>query len=263
MKILPLGVGGWIPNEYRQTACVILIKKDHCVIFDLGTGISRLLEPRFKTLLNSISRLDIVLSHFHLDHCVGLTWLPKIWGKEFSIYAPTKPWVDCKYLDALDKLTTPPFFALPLNKYPGGVDIIPIKKTEIQIGEFEITVIPQIHSGGSLGFRVGKNFAYITDVDPDEKHVEFMKNVKLAFVDTMYDRELYTNATVNFTKKTDHGYSEGVAVLCKEADIVELGLIHLNPGFGIKETTNLLSEARRLFKNTFIPEEGKMINGSF
>ena len=261
MKILPLGIGGWIPNEYRQTACVVLMKNDHWIIFDLGTGISRLLASPFKTLLNSISRLDIVLSHYHLDHIIGLTWLPEIWAKKFSLYAPTTPWVDCEYRVALDKLTTPPFFALPLKLYPGGVDVIPIVETEIQIGEFEIAVMPQLHSGGSLGFRVDNRFAYITDVDPGEPHIEFMKDVKLAFVDTMYDIDSYKNATENFTKKADHGYSEGVAALAKKSEIERLGLIHINPGFGIKETTNLHSEAKQLFENTFVPSEGKVISG--
>ena len=81
MKIIPLGIGGWIPNEIRQTACVVVIKDSHAVVFDLGTGISRLLEGRLKDLLDGISKLDIFLSHYHLDHVVGLTWLPKFWSK--------------------------------------------------------------------------------------------------------------------------------------------------------------------------------------
>lgn len=259
MEIIPLGIGGWIPNAIRQTSCVVVIKNSHAVIFDLGTGISRLLEDRLKNLLDGISKLDIFLSHYHLDHVVGLTWLPKFWAKEFSLYAPTRPWVDSKYSDALDRLTKPPLFALPLENYPGDVNVIPIRNTEIEIGEFEIKVLPQIHPGGSLAFRMDNNFAYITDADPDEQHIEFIKNVKIAFIDTMYDVELYKNATNNFTKKADHGYSEGVAKLAKEANIEELGLIHINPGFGSQELSNFLYEAKQVFQNSFIPKEGEII----
>jgi hypothetical protein len=50
MKIIPLGIGGWTPNETRQTACIAVIKNSHAIVFDLGTGFSRLLESRFKNL---------------------------------------------------------------------------------------------------------------------------------------------------------------------------------------------------------------------
>jgi len=50
MKIIPLGIGGWTPNKTRQTACIAVIKNSHDIVFDLGTGISSLLESRLKNL---------------------------------------------------------------------------------------------------------------------------------------------------------------------------------------------------------------------
>ncbi len=87
--------------------------------------------------------MDIVLSHYHLDYIIGLNWLPKIWAKKFSLYAPTTPLVDCEYWVALDKLTTPSFFALPLKQYPGGVDVIPINLLSEVKRLFENTFIPR------------------------------------------------------------------------------------------------------------------------
>jgi hypothetical protein len=42
--LTPLGSGGWIPIEYRHTACYVFQKGGLLVILDFGTGISRLIS---------------------------------------------------------------------------------------------------------------------------------------------------------------------------------------------------------------------------
>src|SRR5262245_45049975 len=67
MRIVPLGTTGYHPNELRQTACYLLPESG--TLFDAGTGLFRLA----KHLVTD--ELDIFLSHAHLDHVVGLTFL--------------------------------------------------------------------------------------------------------------------------------------------------------------------------------------------
>ena len=67
MKLVLLGTGGYYANDRRHTACLML--PDAGVVLDAGTGLFRLGNYL------ATDRLDIFLTHAHLDHVVGLTYL--------------------------------------------------------------------------------------------------------------------------------------------------------------------------------------------
>jgi transposase len=67
MKLLVLGSTGYHPNEHRHTACMML--PEIGVVLDAGTGMFRV-GRHLQT-----STLDIFLTHVHLDHVVGITYL--------------------------------------------------------------------------------------------------------------------------------------------------------------------------------------------
>src|SRR5436190_539479 len=67
MRIVPLGTTGYHANELRETACYLLPESG--TLLDAGTGLFRLAQQL------TTDELDIFLSHAHLDHVVGLTFL--------------------------------------------------------------------------------------------------------------------------------------------------------------------------------------------
>lgn len=67
MEIKLLGTVGWMPNDKRQTSCVMIPELGF--IFDAGTGAYRI-RSHVKT-----SSVHIFLSHFHDDHICGLLYL--------------------------------------------------------------------------------------------------------------------------------------------------------------------------------------------
>jgi ribonuclease BN (tRNA processing enzyme) len=67
VKIILLGTGGYHPSEQRHTACLLV--PEWGLMFDAGTATFRV-APRLAT-----RELDIFLTHAHLDHIVGLTYL--------------------------------------------------------------------------------------------------------------------------------------------------------------------------------------------
>src|SRR5689334_13759597 len=77
MRILLLGTTGYHPNNRRHTACFML--PEIGVVLDAGTGMFRVRDHlQTKTL-------DIFLSHVHLDHAIGLTYLfDIIYGKDME-----------------------------------------------------------------------------------------------------------------------------------------------------------------------------------
>ncbi|MGD2114802.1 MAG: MBL fold metallo-hydrolase, partial [Acidobacteriota bacterium] len=76
MRLIPLGTNGYIPTHGRQTMCFLVRFEDRALLLDAGTGVARLLEPRVRELLEGVEQLDVILSHFHLDHVIGLSYLP-------------------------------------------------------------------------------------------------------------------------------------------------------------------------------------------
>ena len=67
MRIHCLGTAGSHPDDSRHTSCYFLPNRASCSM--PGTGMYRLAE------LIETQTLDVLLSHAHLDHTFGLTFL--------------------------------------------------------------------------------------------------------------------------------------------------------------------------------------------
>src|SRR5262245_7142883 len=67
MKVVLLGTAGYHPSNRRQTSSLVLPELG--LAFDAGTSLFRI--PRYL----QTRTLDICLSHAHLDHVAGLTFL--------------------------------------------------------------------------------------------------------------------------------------------------------------------------------------------
>src|SRR5436853_1636855 len=67
MKLVLLGTAGYHPTDRRQTACLMLPELG--VVLDAGTAMYRIGKYLTKP------QLDIFLTHAHLDHVAGLTFL--------------------------------------------------------------------------------------------------------------------------------------------------------------------------------------------
>jgi ribonuclease BN (tRNA processing enzyme) len=92
-----LGTAGWMPTDSRDTACVYLRQGDRVLLFDAGTGARHLLNS--PDLIRGVTRIDVCLSHFHLDHLIGLSYLPGlpseielvVWGPGKALYETSPP----------------------------------------------------------------------------------------------------------------------------------------------------------------------------
>ncbi len=74
MELTVLGSAGWIPVGKRETACYAVRAGKSLLLLDAGTGVGKLLGES-EALLHNIDEVHIILSHFHLDHVIGLTYL--------------------------------------------------------------------------------------------------------------------------------------------------------------------------------------------
>jgi ribonuclease BN (tRNA processing enzyme) len=257
LRIIPLGICGFIPTMGRETSSILVLSKNVAVMFDAGTGVKHLYKKSLIKQLDDVDTLHLFLSHFHSDHIVGLTWLLALWKRKLKIYAPSWPLLEINTSNLIYDITSPPLFGLPISSW-GNTSVIPISdEGNVVVEHLTVSMLRQSHEGGSVGYRIG-DFAYITDTRPSEKHVSFLRDCQLALIDTMYDQEDVQAIQTGQLMAAEHGDSIGNSKLAKTAEIKTLGLIHLNPLYRALRLKKMLKECQSVFSETCYVTENQI-----
>ncbi len=162
-----LGTAGYHPNETRQTSGIIIpdATSDDAFLLDAGTGTFRLLNIELPR------NLHVFLSHAHLDHSCGLTFLFDVaWNRDLTITI----YSDEKTLQALDSLFDSLIF--PLSNDYACVTLTPEATTEI--AGIKVSVTPLTHPGGALAFRFDwaqTSLSYVTDTVGDDRYFDLIR----------------------------------------------------------------------------------------
>lgn len=236
MRLELLGTGGYHPNEHRHTACYAL---PECgLVLDAGTGMFRL-GPHIQT-----DSIDLFLTHAHLDHIVGLTFLFDILNgrpeTSFRVHAePAK-------LEAIQRhLLAGPLFPapLPIEWRPLADGAIPLPNGG------RLTHFPLTHPGGSIGLRLDwpdRSVAYVTDTScgPDATHVDEIRGV-----DLLLHECYFPDGQEEFALRTGHTCLSQAACVAAKAGAGRLLLIHPSPLADAAEPFPL-DAARSIFADT-------------
>jgi ribonuclease BN (tRNA processing enzyme) len=219
MNGLLLGSGGWIPTGRRETCCAFVREGSHVLLIDAGTGIRRLLER--PELLADVERVDVVLTHFHLDHVVGLSYLPALELSERpTIWGAGQLLAGVSTQSLLERFLAPPIFAADLGEIASAVrEIAP---DGLETDSFRIqTRIQRFHADPTLALRIGDVLTYCTDTAPDPGNIDFATGSRVLLHEAWYARE--TSDDGNHSAGGDAGR------IAREAGVERLMLIHINP----------------------------------
>jgi len=232
-----LGSGGWIPTSERETAALYLRRGDHVLLVDAGTGLHRLVEH--PELLQGAERVDIVLTHFHLDHVIGLSYLPglALAAKPF-VWGPGRALYDVPTRNVLARLVGAPLFAAEIAELT--TDVADIDGDRVCLPAFEVRSRRQDrHPHPTLALRVDDVLSYCTDTAYDPGNVEFAKGSALLLHEAWYSDH-----------RDDPGHTSAgqAAEIAREAEVGKLVLIHVNPLGG--STDELARTAREVFPGT-------------
>jgi ribonuclease BN (tRNA processing enzyme) len=256
MRIIPLGTNGFFPSHNRQTMCALLIDGDQVVALDAGSGLGRLMEAQVRELVAGRERLDIVLSHYHLDHVIGLSYLPAVWPRgRVRIFAPAPPLVQGDPETAFGKLLGPPLFGATVEELSESVEIVPVTEEELEVGHLRFRLRRQAHPGGSVGMRIGDDLAYLTDTVIDEQAAELARGVRLLI------HELWlTESEAAQTPAATMGHSDvaGVGRLAAAASVEKLMFVHHHPKRSRSEVEAIADSLRHMGNfEVMLPEEGR------
>lgn len=242
-QLIPLGTNGFIPSFGRQTMAFLLVAGDRALLLDAGTGVGRLLEPELARRLAACERLEILLTHYHLDHVVGLSYLPGVWrGRRVRLWCPAPPLVDAPPEEALSRLFSPPLFPLSLRELPLGVEVESYGGPELQIDGWSLRFRRQIHPGGSVAVRIGDQLAYITDTAVDDENAVFARGVHLLLHEAWLSDAQAAQVDLRAQGHTPAG---GVARVARAAGCKRVMTIHHHPARTGAEVEELASEIGR------------------
>jgi ribonuclease BN (tRNA processing enzyme) len=238
VKLVVLGSGGWIPTGRRETCCYALRRDADVLILDAGSGLRRLLDR--PDVLAGARSLRIVLSHFHLDHVVGLSYLPALdLPEDFGVVGPGRELYGISTREILGRLLESPFFPAGLTSVVS--DVLDLGEGTSECGGFGIsTRTQQLHSEPTLAIRVEDALTYCTDTAFDAANSAFARGSHLLLHEAWH--------TGTHTDDGIHSAAGEAAVVAREAAVTELLLIHIDPLLDTEET--LAADARLIFDKT-------------
>lgn len=252
MILIPLGTNGYYPSHDRHTMSYLLVVDGAALLLDAGTGVARLAEDRVRRHLEGIETLDLLLTHYHLDHVVGLSILPGVSPDlPVRIHAPGNPLVDADPAEALCRLIHPPLFPIPLPEFPMPVEIERLTGERASIAGLEVRLRRQEHPGGSVGVRLGDSLAYVTDTVADDASAELAAGVDLLL------HEVWAEAGGE-AASTGHSAADDVARIAVSAGVRRLMPVHHHPRRSRDDLEHLAAELARLAEGVevVLPEEG-------
>lgn len=173
MRVTLWGTRGSIPAPGADTAryggntsCVLVTADDgRSLVLDAGSGI-RLLGGQ---LMRSAERVDLLLTHLHLDHLQGLGFFAPLYvpGREVHIWGP--PSTTQSLVQRLRRYMAPPLFPVRLRDLPCRLTVHELTAERFDLGPFAVEVGLVCHPGPTLGYRIsadGQTLSYLPDHEP-------------------------------------------------------------------------------------------------
>jgi len=236
MKLILLGTTGYHPSDQRQTACFMIPELG--IILDAGTAMYRARD------YVCTPELDVFLTHAHLDHVMGLTFLFDVL-KDKSVSRVTVHAAADK-LQAIDEH----LFAEALFPVKPPCEFRVLSAPVPLARDGRLSYFPLEHPGGALGFRLdwpGHSMAYVTDTTAikDAKYRE-----AIAGVDLLVHESYFPDSMSEMAALTGHSTTTPVAEVARAAGVSRLVLVHMDPQE--EEISEKIETARAIFPQTFV-----------
>jgi phosphoribosyl 1,2-cyclic phosphodiesterase len=163
------------------------------VILDAGTGI----RPLGLSLREMPERVDLLLTHLHLDHVEGLGFFAPLFCADSTITIWGPPQEGIPLAEWIAQYLSPPFFPRRFEELPSTIEFKELGDETWQLDGLTITSARVTHPGTTLGYRIeeaGGTFTYIPDnelgLKPDSG-AELAAGADLLFHDAQYTPDEY------------------------------------------------------------------------
>jgi ribonuclease BN (tRNA processing enzyme) len=278
MSLTFFGVRGSYPvpgkstQRYGGNTASILFEIDRqMVLFDAGTGIIRA-GHYLNQRLEGGGKIHLFLTHLHIDHIQGLPFFKPLYNPHMDIIIHCPESADNSFRHAVEGLFLPPYSPITLKGIKSGFSFQPLaldaERNAIQL-DSDIVVSHFKHdSHPRLGVIIyqlahgGRRVVYSTDVESpdgfDAAISHFIHGADILIHDSQYLDADYVNGG---NSKKGYGHST-VSMAVRNAEqcaVKKLFLFHFDPEYSDQRLEEMLRQARRKFKNTYLAQELKKI----
>ena len=143
---------------------------DRLVVLDGGSGIRAL-----ETGPMHHERIDILLSHLHMDHVQGLPFFPPLLDPEVEVHVWGPVSTTRTLRELIARYLSPPLFPIRVSEL-GNVSFHDVVPGEFELGSLRVTADLISHPGSTLGYRLSENgsvLTYMPDHEPALGHNGF------------------------------------------------------------------------------------------
>jgi phosphoribosyl 1,2-cyclic phosphodiesterase len=171
VRVKVWGARGSVPtpgpstNHYGgNTSCLqVTLSDGRLLVLDAGSGIRNL----GLRLAGRARRIDILLTHLHLDHIQGLMFFAPLFMPDAEIVIWGPPAAET-LSERLARYLSPPLTALNLHELPSRLSFRTCPKGEWEIGPARIQAAPVTHPGPTVGYRISEGDASLCYI-PDQE----------------------------------------------------------------------------------------------
>jgi phosphoribosyl 1,2-cyclic phosphodiesterase len=149
-----------------NTSCIELqALSDTRVVLDAGTGLRRL----GLALPDHVRRVDVLLTHLHMDHIQGLGFFAPLFrpNYEVHIWGPGSATADLR--TRLTRYISPPLFPVRLSELPCDLTLHDLNDGCGEVPGIRLRTALVCHPGPTVGYRIESeqgNLAYLPDHEP-------------------------------------------------------------------------------------------------
>ena len=174
MNVQFWGTRGSVPTpgtstqRYGGNTSCAAVHTDQCdalVVLDAGTGICAL----GATLAPELARVDVLLSHLHMDHILGLGFFAGLFrpGLDVHLWGPSSTTLLLRA--RLTRYLSPPLFPVRLRDLPCRLSVHDVPLGTFEIPGLEVTAALVCHPGPTVGYRLDdghSTLVYLSDHEP-------------------------------------------------------------------------------------------------
>jgi len=238
MRLVFFGTGGSAVTPDRHTASLYF--PDYGILLDAGSNVFPLRQHHGE------GPLHILMSHYHLDHSVGLFFLSAglFQGRsqpDITVYGPE--WDDrFRAAGGPESPLWPIALPFPVVRAP----------KEFTLSGVKIRTQPVPHNAPVNAYRMefpdGETLAYVTDTSAPGDYLEFIRGVDLLIHECSFKA-----SAKEWADLTQHTEAYALGKLARDAEVGALFLTHTGP---LEDRLELLREVRTYFPAAMLPVEG-------